>query len=70
MAAEVDVVRGLLAAEEIPADDAEVERLVAAYREQKKLSELLFAVVEARYEAPALVFDPAPEFAHWWQDER
>jgi hypothetical protein len=44
---------------------AELDTLVEAYPAFKEGIESLHAVADARYEAPALVFDPARVFADW-----
>jgi hypothetical protein len=55
--------------EGIPVDPSELDRLVTAYIELRGISEMLFAVQEARYESPALLFDPTPVFEDWWIEE-
>ena len=63
-------VRSLIDEAGLPANDSEIERLVAAYIEQRQISNMLFAVEEARYESPALSFTATPVFAEWWADKQ
>ena len=58
-------VRTLLAAAGILASQAEVAHLAVGYPELRRMVELLHAVPEARYESPALSFDPTPVFTEW-----
>jgi hypothetical protein len=60
-----NVVAVLLAGSGLHPSDEEFEILAAAYPMHKEGIESLYAVVETRYEAPALVFDPTPVFADW-----
>jgi hypothetical protein len=59
------VVRTMLAEAGLPAGEDEIEALVRAYPAFKAGIESLYAVEAARYESPALHFDPAPVFADW-----
>jgi hypothetical protein len=63
------IVRDLLAEAGIAADEDEIEYFIAAYAEQQEISNLLFAVEEARYESPGLSFTAVPTFADWWTDD-
>ena len=63
------IVTHLMERERIPVGPSELDRLVVAYIELRGISEMLFAVAEARYESPALFFDPAPQFDDWWIGE-
>ena len=63
------IVTHLMERERIPVAPSELDRLIASYLELRDISEMLFAVPEARYESPALSFDPAPVFADWWTEE-
>jgi hypothetical protein len=60
-----EIVRALLAAARIPASEEEIDRLTDLYRDQQKSIALLYGVEEARYESPALTFNPTPVFAEW-----
>jgi hypothetical protein len=62
------IVTHLMERERLPVGPSELDRLVVAYLELRGISEMLFAVVEARYESPALFFDAAPQFEDWWID--
>jgi hypothetical protein len=64
-----ELVQALVNEAGLPASESEVDRLVAAYTEQRHISEMLFAVQEARYESPALSFTATPVFADWWSDD-
>jgi hypothetical protein len=55
----------LLAGAGLHPSAAEFDILVAAYPLHKAGIESLYAVTEARYEAPALVFNPTPVFEDW-----
>lgn len=59
------IVRLRLAEAKLPAREDEIEDLVAAYPVQRAMIDLLYAVPEAKYEAPALHFNPLPVFADW-----
>jgi hypothetical protein len=58
-------VQAFLAAAGLPADPDEVTFLVGQYQIHKAAIESLYAIPAARYEAPALIFDPTPTFADW-----
>jgi hypothetical protein len=58
-------VRAMLAEAGLRPDEGEIQALVAAYPAFKEGIESLYAVEEARYESPALRFDPNPTFADW-----
>jgi hypothetical protein len=55
----------LLNAAGLVPSEAEFQILLDAYPLHKEGIESLYAIPEARYEAPALVFDPTPVFADW-----
>jgi hypothetical protein len=55
----------LLAGAGLEPSSEEFQILLDAYPLHKQGIESLYAIVEARYEAPALVFDPKPVFAEW-----
>jgi hypothetical protein len=59
------VVDAMIAAAGLSPDATEREDLIAAYAGFKPLVEALYAVPEARYEAPALVFQAAPKLTPW-----
>jgi hypothetical protein len=46
-----------------PEEDFEV--LVQGYSRNRQMAALLFSVKEARYESPALTFQPDPRHAEW-----
>lgn len=48
--------------------DEEAAALAAAFNDQQRRIDAMWAVPETRYEAPAVVFDPDPSFANWWED--
>jgi hypothetical protein len=58
-------VRTLLAMVGISASEAEILTFAEDYSEVRGMVELLYAVPEARYEAPGLRFDPAQIVADW-----
>jgi hypothetical protein len=62
-------VRMLLAEAGLPASEAEIAALVAAYPEFRAGVESLYAVEDARYASPALHFDAEPTFADWASEE-
>ena len=55
----------LLAGAGLHPSTEEFDLLVAAYPLHKQGIESLYAITEARYEAPALVFNPTPVFEEW-----
>ncbi len=57
--------RTLLAIAGLHPSEQEVADLVAGYPMHRAGVEALWAMPEARYAAPALIFDPTPEFADW-----
>jgi len=59
-------VQTLLAIAGLSPSPEEVATLVDAYPTFKAGIESLYAIPEARYESPALIFDPTPVFADWW----
>ena len=59
------VVRMLLGEAGLPASEAEIATLAAAYPAFKAGIESLYAVAEARYESPALHFEVSPVFSDW-----
>jgi hypothetical protein len=60
-----DTVRTLVAEAGLNPSDEEISTLVAGYPALKSGVESLYAVAEARYAAPALVFSATPVFAEW-----
>lgn len=58
-------VRTMLDAAGLPASEEEIEGLVRAYPDFKAGIESLYAVTDARYESPAMHFDPDPTFEDW-----
>jgi hypothetical protein len=58
-------VRALLDAAGLNPPDEDVEALVQAYARKRRMVALLFTVKEARYESPALTFQPDPRQAEW-----
>jgi hypothetical protein len=60
--AQLDV---LLALAGLDPDDDEREQLAATYATMRPGVEALYAMPEARYEAPALVFQAAPKPERW-----
>jgi hypothetical protein len=63
--AQAAVVDAMLAAAGLSPEATEREELIATYTMFKPSVESLYAVPEARYEAPALVFQAAPKLAPW-----
>lgn len=59
------VVAAMLAAAGLDPDDKEREVLLATYAMLKPVVEALYAVTEARYEVPALIFEAAPKLTPW-----
>lgn len=55
----------MLAAAGLSPDATEREHLIAAYAMFKPVVEALYAVPEARYEVPALLFPAAPKLTPW-----
>jgi len=60
-----DTVATLLAGAGLHPSTEVFELLVAAYPLHKQGIESLCAIAEARYDAPALVFNPTPVFEAW-----
>ena len=60
-------VRTLIAAAGLSPSEKELATLVAAYPDHKTGIESLYAIPEARYVAPALIFSATPVFADWAQ---
>jgi citrate lyase beta subunit len=58
-------VRSLLAAANLAPSEEEIAGLVAGYEDYQAGIEALYAVPEARYASPALIFNAAPVFADW-----
>jgi len=58
-------VRSLLAAARLSPSEDEIAGLVDGYAEYQAGIETLYAVPEARYASPALIFNAAPGFANW-----
>ncbi|GCD90162.1 hypothetical protein [Nocardioides sp. LS1] len=59
------VVDAMIAAAGLSPSVTEREGLIATYGGFKPLVEALYAVPEARYEVPALVFQAAPKLTPW-----
>jgi hypothetical protein len=59
------VVRGLLATAGFQPPTEEIARIVDAYPMIRGMVDSLYAVEAARYESPALIFEPEPTFADW-----
>jgi hypothetical protein len=57
--------RSLLATAGLSPSEQEVADLVAQYPMHVAGLKALWAMPEARYAAPALIFDPTPVFADW-----
>jgi hypothetical protein len=55
----------LLAIAGISPSPEEVEKMIADYPFIRGSAAALYSVPEARYEVPALIFDPVPSFADW-----
>ena len=60
-----NTVRTLIAAAGLSPSEEEIATLVAGYPQHKAGIESLYAIPEARYAAPALVFSATPIFADW-----
>ena len=58
-------VRTLIAAAGLAPSEAEMATLVSAYPDHKAGIESLYAIPEARYAAPGLIFTATPVFADW-----
>lgn len=58
-------VRSLLAAAKLAPSEEEIAGLVDGYEDYRAGIEMLYAVPEARYASPALIFNAAPVFADW-----
>jgi citrate lyase beta subunit len=58
-------VRSLLAAAKLAPSEEEIAALVVGYEDYRTGIEALYAVPEARYASPALIFNAAPVFADW-----
>jgi len=58
-------VAALLDAAGLQPSPAEREAFIAVYPRLRAMVASLYAVPEARYESPALVFDPRPHFDEW-----
>jgi hypothetical protein len=67
MSATETTVRSLLAAANLAPSEEEIAGLVDGYEDYRAGIEALYAVPEARYAAPALIFNAAPVFADWAQ---
>jgi hypothetical protein len=68
MADETEItVRSLLTAARLEPSEEEIASLVESYAEYRAGIDLLYAVPEARYASPALIFNAAPTFADWAQ---
>jgi hypothetical protein len=59
------VVDAMITAAGLSPSAAEREGLIATYSGFKPLVDALYAVPEARYEVPALVFQAAPKLTPW-----
>jgi hypothetical protein len=62
---DADVVSDLLATAGFEPPEDEVAKLVAVYPMIREMVGLLYTVEAARYESPALIFDPDPTFTGW-----
>jgi len=60
-----NTVRCLLAEAGLAPSDAEVASLTRLYARHKAGIESMYAIPAARYESPALIFNPTPVFADW-----
>jgi hypothetical protein len=58
-------VRSLLAAAGFDPPAGDVAELVDAYAMVREMVKLLYSVEGARYESPALSFEPDPRFVDW-----
>jgi hypothetical protein len=59
------LVRGLLDAAGYEPPAEEVAELEREYGVLRQMVQMLHAVDSVRYESPALIFDPDPDFAEW-----
>jgi hypothetical protein len=59
------VVRMLLDVAGLAPSEEEIAALVASYPEHRARVEALYAVDAARYESPALIFDPTATVVDW-----
>ncbi len=59
------IVRMLLDVAGLAPSEEEIAALVASYPEQRERVDALYAVEAARYESPALVYDPAAPVVDW-----
>jgi len=59
-------VRALLDAAQLRPPPEDVEALVREYPIVRGMADFLFTVEDARYESPALRFEPEPRVADWW----
>lgn len=55
----------LFATAGITPNASELAFFVSTYPMVRLLADMLYTVDAAKYEAPGLVFDPAPQFADW-----
>ena len=55
----------MLAVAGISPSPEEVEKMIAEYPFIQMSVAALYSVPEARYEVPALIFDPVPTFVDW-----
>jgi hypothetical protein len=60
-----DAVRGLLAAASFDPPATDLAELVEAYAMVREMVKLLYSVDAARYESPALRFEPDPRLVDW-----
>jgi hypothetical protein len=58
-------VRALLSAAGLMPSDDEFATIIAAYERHKAGIDSLYDVPDARYETPALIFNPTPVFDDW-----
>jgi hypothetical protein len=58
-------VRAWLDAAGLDPPEEDFEALVQGYSRNRQMAALLFSVKEARYESPALTFQPDPRHADW-----
>jgi hypothetical protein len=63
-----DTVRSALAAAGLSPSDDEVAVMVEGYADYRAAIDALYAVPEARYASPALVFSASPVFVDWAEE--
>lgn len=60
-----EAVSALLGATGLAPSEDEMRTLVRSYPDVRSMIDPLYAVAEARYEVPALHFEPRPLFSPW-----